>query len=32
MSDVASSDEACSDEFNVSKGSNKKWNEKHTSY
>ena len=30
MLDVASSDEACSDEFKVSKGSNKKWNEKHT--
>ena len=28
VSDVASSGEACSDEFKVSKGSNKKWNEK----
>ena len=28
VSDVGSSDEACSDEFKVSKGSNKKWNEK----
>ena len=30
VSDVASSDEACSDELKVSKGSNKKWNDKNT--
>ena len=30
VSDVGSSDEACSDEFKVSKGRNKKWNEKNT--